>query len=69
MIASRTIDESEKTSLYEIRLFPAWNYFTLNEIYRKTSSTNKNLLENMNVKYVYRKSIRKATSKDYDILS
>lgn len=69
MIASRSISETQPTTLYEVRLFPVWDYFTINEIYKKTTSNDKSILNDMNIKYIYRNSINKSTSKDYDILS
>lgn len=69
MIASRTIKEGNPTTLYEIRMFPAWNYFSVSEIYKNTSSNDKNILENMNVRYIYRNNIKKANSKEFDTLS
>lgn len=69
MIASRSISETKPTTLYEVRLFPVWDYFTINEIYKKTTSNDKSILNDMNIKYIYRNSINKSTSKDYDILS
>ncbi len=68
MIASRTIADSEPTTLYEIRMFPAWNFFSINEIYRNTSSNDKTILESMSIKYVYRNSIKKANSTEFDTL-
>ena len=69
MIASRTIKDGNPTTLYEIRMFPAWNYFSVSEIYKNTSSNDKNILENMNVRYIYRNNIKKANSKEFDTLS
>lgn len=68
MIASRTIDESKPTTLYEIRMFPAWNFFSVNEVYKNESTNDKTILENMNVKYVYRSNIKTASSSDFDTL-
>lgn len=68
MIASRSIKEGEPTTLYEIRMFPAWNFFSVNEVYRNTSSNDKTILESMNVKYIYRNSIKKADSSEFDTL-
>ena len=69
MIASRTIKDGNPTTLYEIRMFPAWNYFSVSEIYKNTSSNDKNILENMNIRYIYRNNIKKANSKEFDTLS
>ncbi len=68
MIASRSIKEGEPTTLYEIRMFPAWNFFSANEVYRNTSSNDKTILESMSVKYIYRNSIKKADSSEFDTL-
>ena len=68
MIASRSIKKGEPTTLYEIRMFPAWNFFSVNEVYRNTNSYDKTILESMNVKYIYRNSIKKADSSEFDTL-
>lgn len=68
MIASRTIADGEPTTLHEIRMFPAWNFFSINEVYRNTSSNDKTILESMSIKYLYRNSIKKANSTEYDTL-
>lgn len=68
MIASRTIEADKPTTLYEIRMFPAWNFFSINEIYRNTNSNDKTILESMNIKYVYRNSIKTANSTEFDTL-
>lgn len=68
MIASRSIPEGEPTTLYDIYTFREDNYFELYELYSETFTMEPNEFKPLDLKYVYSKSIREATTNDYEEL-
>lgn len=68
MRASRSIEEGQPTTLYEVLLSKRSGAFSLEELYTGKSTSDKTEFGNYNVKYIYTCSIDKANGNYIELL-